>query len=152
MVLRLKKAQKKFIVALSMVTVLGLLVYGGGRLSRALESAIDNFVVNGQVRKLRSIDLRLQRNYHIVQGLFLSKVWEEKFAFYDDKKVARYLGSESLSAKLFLQAEPIGRKYGIELEAELKPLTYFYKEENQEVAVGFIVLDYAGIKIGKINQ
>ena len=152
MSLRIRGNFRKAVVIIVIILGASFLAFYGSRMAGVLQSVVEDSVVNSQLGKIREIDRRLQRNYHIAQGLFLSKVWEEKFAFDDDKRVARYLGPESLNPKLFLQAEAIGRKYGIEIEAELKPLTYFYKEENQKVAVGFIVLDYAGIKIGKINQ
>jgi hypothetical protein len=91
----------------------------------------------------------MRQNYHILQGLLLAKTWEDKFAMYEDKEVAKYISPDNVNKRLLLKAEQIAERYNINLEAQFMILTYLYKEKNEDIAVGFISLDCAGIKLSE---
>jgi hypothetical protein len=111
--------------------------------------ALRKIELNIQLNKLKAIDGKLKRNYQLVQGLLMSKTWEDKLAMYQDKEVARYIGPNGLNARLLLEAKKIGDRHKINLEAQFTLLAYLYKEKNNNIVLGFIGLDCAGINILK---
>lgn len=138
------------LVILSIVLITGFINFWSELIYQ--RNIIETLVRYVQLSNLKRIDQKMRQNYHILQGLLLAKTWEDKFAMYGDKEVAKYIGPNSLNTKLLLRAGQIARRYRINLEAQYMLLPYLYKEKNNELVMGFIPLDCAGINIVKANK
>jgi len=133
---------------LTMVMIVLLFVNNVDKLKDSFQMALNKAVLNIDLDKLKKIDLKLQNNYQTLQRLLLSKTWVKKYAIYQDEKIVKYyLGPGSRNADLFLQAKRIGKKHNFEVMPQFALLTYFYKDENEKIILGFIGLDCARISV-----
>jgi len=98
-----------------------------------------------KLNALEDINRKMQRNFFILQGLLLAKVWDDKYAMYKGKETAKYFSLDSPNRKLLLAAENIAKSCSIDLETQYRFLTYFYKDNNEKTIMGFIGFDDAGL-------
>jgi len=76
----------------------------------------------------------------------MAKIWQSKFAMFQDKDLIQYIGAENMNTGLLFEAGRIARECNVRLQAEYALLPYLYKEKNEEITIGFIALDCAGIE------
>lgn len=130
------------IVIFLMIVTIGLLIFNVPNLS-------PKRILNGW--ELHVIAQKMQRNYFVLQGLLLSKVWEDKFAMYKHKGIAEAFGASAENRKLLIRAEEIAKTDRLDLQAHFKLMTYFYKENNKDV-MGFVGYDCGGISYSPKRQ
>jgi len=134
------------------ILVIAIIVLITGFLNFRLEclyqrNIIETLVRYIQISKLHQIENQMQRNYHILQSLLLTKTWEDKFAMYRDNTVSKYMGANSPNIKLLAEAQAIGKIQHIKIDSQVLLITYFYKEKNNDTVMGFLGFDCAGTRI-----
>lgn len=136
---------------MGLLTIVLLFFNNINNLKDFLRLDFEKAVLNTDLNSLKRIDLTMRKNHQIVQGKLLAKTWEDKFALYKTREVARYLGPGGINAKLFSQAKRIANRRNLDVKAEVTLLAYLYKRDDRNVVMGFIGLDCAGINIVSPN-